>query len=145
MDIVQLLFLRHRHTSYSLTSILLVEKTTIANHQQLDARISTIEECLQTTTRHTCYADILYVKLLIIGRFGVCILSNSPINALNLLLRTRHRTFIPLVNHRDITSCEYDETVRGNLIEEVHVLPRRVGTSTIAPNQDGQGILSIKL
>ena len=88
VDFVEFLLLRHRHTTDSLTGILLVEKSAIANHEGLDAWVSTVEERLQTTARHTCDTDSLGVNLLIVGRIGVVVLGNHPVDTLYLLVGT---------------------------------------------------------
>ena len=142
VNLLQFLLRRHRHTAYSLMGVLLIEETTIADHQSLDALISTVKECLQSTARHTCHADILQVDLLIVGRLRVSILSESPVDALDLLLCTAHRPPVILVHHRDDTRSKHEESVRGNLVQKVHVLPGRVGASTITPHQHRKRLLS---
>ena len=67
VDVVEFLLFRHRHATDSLTGILFVEKSAIANHKRLDTWVSTVEERLQATARHTSNTDSLGVNLLIVG------------------------------------------------------------------------------
>ena len=85
MQLLQLGLWRHRHATHSLTGIRLFEESAVAYHDSLDTLVGTIEECLQTATRHSCYADVLHVQFLIVRRVRVGILCKSPVNALNLL------------------------------------------------------------
>ena len=88
MQFLQLLLRRHRHATNSLIGILLVKESTIAYHNTGDTRIGTIVQRLQSATRHTSYADMFCINLLIIGRLGVIVLINNPVDALNLLVST---------------------------------------------------------
>ena len=144
MDLLQLFLRRHRHAANSLIGILLVEESAIADHEGRNTWVGTVEQGLQTATRHAGYTDMLGVNLLIIRRFRIAVLGDNPINALNLLLCTRHRTSIGLLIHRDDTRSQHDEAVRSNLVQEIHVFPRRVRAGTITPYQNGQRILGIE-
>ena len=86
MQIVELLLLGHGHTAYSLVGILLFEESAVANHDGFDARVGTVEEGLQSATRHTGHADVADIEFLVIGRLRIGILSNGPVEAFNLLL-----------------------------------------------------------
>ena len=123
MDFVQFLLRGHGHTSHGLTCVLLVEESAITDHERLDALVCTVEECLQSTARHTGYTDVLHVDLLVVGRCGVGILFDDPVDTLYLLLRARHRPSVIFVLHGDDSRCEDDISLRCNLVEEVHVLP----------------------
>ena len=138
VDLPQLLLRGHGHTTHGLTGVLLVEETAVADHQQFDTGVGAVEERLQATTRHTCHADAVHVDLLEEGRLGVSVLCEGPVDALDLLFGARHRTLVPLVVHRDESRGQHEVAVRGNLVEEVHVLPGGVRATTITPHQDGQ-------
>ena len=56
------------------------------------------------------------------GRVGVDFL--SPVNALYLLVSARHWAVIPSARDRHIAGGDDYIAVGGNLIEEVHMLPR---------------------
>ena len=86
VNLLQFLLRGHRHTANSLSGILLVEESAVADHQRGDTRVGAVVERLQTTTRHTGNGNILRVNLLIVGRVLVRILSEGPVNGLYLLL-----------------------------------------------------------
>ncbi len=123
MDLVQFLFRGHGHAANSLMGILTVEETAVADHQQTDTGIGTVEERLKTATRHTGHTDVLRVDLVIIGRVLVGILGNNPVDGLYLLLCSRHRTTVAFIVHRDKAGGQDDKPVTGNLVQELIVLP----------------------
>ena len=85
MDFVQLIFRGHGHATDGLSGILLIKKSAVANHKGSDARVSTVEKGLQSTARHASHTDVLRINLLEIGRSGIFVLSQNPVDALNLL------------------------------------------------------------
>ena len=144
MNFFQFFLGRHGHTANGPTCILHLEKAAVANHQQRDTRIGTVEQRLQSAARHTCHTEVLHIYLLIIGRLRVCILRINPVDALNLLLRLRHGTTVGLLIHGDKARSQYQIAMRGNLIQEFVVLPRRVCTGAVTPYQYGQRIRGIE-
>ena len=145
MDVLQLILLRHWHAAHSLGSVLLVEESAVADHHRRDALVGTVEQGLQAAARHACGADVLRVDLLIVGRGGVGVLAECPVDALNLLSRGRHRAVGGLLFHGDVARGEDEVAVRGNLVEELEVFPGRVGAGAVAPYEDGQRVLGIEL
>ena len=144
VDLIQFLLRGHGHTTNSLIGILLVEKSAVTDHQQADTGIGAVEERLQTSTRHTSHTDILRIDLVIIRRVLVGILGNDPIDGLYLLLRSRHRTTIGFLFHGNKAGSQDDKSVAGNLVQELVVLPGRVGAGTVTPYQHGQFLVFAK-
>ena len=122
----------------------MVEQSTVANHQQGDAWVCTVEQGLKTTARHACHTDVFRVYLVVIGRLLVGILGYHPVDGLYLLLTLRHRTTIPLVGHGDEPRSHNNIAMRGYLVEEFDVLEGRIVAGSVAPYQDGQTMTGTK-
>ena len=65
MDLAELILRRHRHVGNCAACVLLIKQSAVADHQSGDSGVGTVEESLQSSARHTCHAEILYIYLLI--------------------------------------------------------------------------------
>ena len=65
MDLAKLIFRRHRHVGHGAACVLLIEQSAVTYHQSGDSGVGTVEECLQSSARHTSNTEILYIYLLI--------------------------------------------------------------------------------
>ena len=66
VNLLQLRLLGHRHSTFCLSSVAVLEEAAVANHQRLDARVGTVIKCLQPAARHSCCANVLHIYLIII-------------------------------------------------------------------------------
>ena len=135
-DLLELLLLGHRHAGHGAGRV--DEQAAVADHQGLEAGIRGVVEGLEAAAGHAGRGHRIDIDAAVVRAGLVGVLGDGPLHGLDLLGRSGLRATVALVGHRDVAGSDHEETVRGDLIEELVVLPRGVGAGAVAPDEHGQ-------
>src|SRR5690554_409686 len=139
MNFHQFLFGYSGHTGHALPH--LVKQSAIEDANGSYSGIGRNLQGLQAATGHSADRNAVDINSVVKRAGLIAVLCHGPIYGIQKLRRSRSGTmnFLTLLGHGP--NGNYQEAMRSHLRQKIHMLPGRIGTSAVAPGNNGQQVI----